>query len=227
LILPLFLILNALFFVYWLLQFKRQVFLSALALLAGITFINKFYKFSSHDLPESDNDFVVMSYNVRLFNLFEWLPKKMWPAKYKPLSMKRTLIFCVSRVFVRRRHRSQSVSAPLHFHANKIRTGQAIYSKFPIIDEGNLVFPNSNNNVIFADIKKGKDVIRVYNMHLQSIKISPDVNEMSENVDEINQRNLQWSYAASVARSASNSNRPKLSRRTKPIARTPLSSVVT
>jgi hypothetical protein len=76
LILPLFLILNALFFVYWLLQFKRQVFLSALALLAGITFINKFYKFSSNDLPESDNDFVVMSYNVRLFNLFEWLPKE-------------------------------------------------------------------------------------------------------------------------------------------------------
>ena len=54
-----------------------------------------------------------------------------------------------------------------------------------------LIFPNSNNNVIYADIKKGKDIIRVYNMHLQSIKISPDVNEISENIDSINQQKSQ------------------------------------
>ena len=29
----------------------------------------------------------------------------------------------------------------------------------------------SDHAEIFADIKKGKDIIRVYNMHLQSIKI--------------------------------------------------------
>ena len=76
LILPLFLILNAFFFVYWLLQLKRQVILSGLVLLLGITFINKFYKFSSRALPEEEKDFTVMSYNVRLFNLFEWLPNE-------------------------------------------------------------------------------------------------------------------------------------------------------
>jgi endonuclease/exonuclease/phosphatase family metal-dependent hydrolase len=70
----------------------------------------------------------------------------------------------------------------------QIKTGQAIFSKFPIIDQGNIVFPNSNNNVVFADIKKGKDIVRVYNMHLQSIKISPDVNEISENIDVIDQQ---------------------------------------
>ena len=44
LILPLFLILNGLFFVYWGIQVKRQILLPALVLLMGITFINKFYK---------------------------------------------------------------------------------------------------------------------------------------------------------------------------------------
>jgi hypothetical protein len=48
----------------------------------------------------------------------------------------------------------------------------------------------SSNNVIYADIKR-KDIIRVYNMHLQSIKISPDVNEIDENIDAINQINLE------------------------------------
>ena len=32
---------------------------------------------------------------------------------------------------------------------------------------------------------------KVYNMHLQSIKISPDVNEISENIDGINQQKSQ------------------------------------
>src|SRR4051812_16914054 len=73
LILPLFLILNAMFFVFWAIQLKKHVILSALVLLMGITFINKFYKFSSVDLPESEKDFTVMSYNVRLFNLFRWI----------------------------------------------------------------------------------------------------------------------------------------------------------
>ncbi|HAT75415.1 MAG TPA: endonuclease, partial [Flavobacterium sp.] len=75
---------------------------------------------------------------------------------------------------------------------NQIKTAQAIFSKFPIINQGNIVFPNSNNNVVFADIKKGKDIIRVYNMHLQSIKISPDVTELDEkNIDAIDQGKSQ------------------------------------
>ena len=74
---------------------------------------------------------------------------------------------------------------------HKIKSGQAIFSKFPIIDQGNIVFPNSDNNVVYADIKKGKDIIRIYNMHLQSIKITPDVNEISENIDAIDKGKSQ------------------------------------
>ncbi|MFN4197851.1 MAG: endonuclease, partial [Flavobacterium sp.] len=43
LFLPLMLILNALFFFYWLIQMKRQMLLSAIVLLIGLPFINKFY----------------------------------------------------------------------------------------------------------------------------------------------------------------------------------------
>jgi len=193
LVLPLFLILNGLFFIYWLLQFKTQMFLSGLVLLAGITFINKFYKFSATDLPESENDFKVMSYNVRLFNLFEWLPKENVPNEIQVfINEKNPDIICIQEFSY-----AANIDLKVYPHryifmqGDKIRTGQAIYSKFPIIEEGNLVFPDSNNNVIFADIKKGKDIIRVYNMHLQSIKISPDVNEISENIDGIDQQKSQ------------------------------------
>ena len=190
LVLPLFLILNGLYFVYWLLQFKRQVMLSAVMLLLGITFINKFYKFSHTDLPTEEKDFVVMSYNVRLFNLFKWVQDEDVPQNILTfINEKNPDILCIQEY-----SNSADIDLKIYQHryiymqGDQIKSGQAIFSKFPIIDEGHLDLPGSNNAVVFADIKKGKDIIRVYNMHLQSIKISPDVNEMSENIDGVNQQ---------------------------------------
>ena len=193
LFMPMFFILNGLFFMYWGLQFKKRMILSGLVLLMGITFINKFYKFSSKAYPEDDKDFKVMSYNVRLFNLFKWIDKDDVPGDILTfVNDKNPDILCIQEY-------SSSANIDLKVYrykyifmeGNKIKTGQAIFSKFPIINQGDIVFPNSNNNVIYADIKKGKDVIRVYNMHLQSIKITPDVNEISENINVINQDKSQ------------------------------------
>ena len=190
LILPLFLILNALFFVYWAVQLKRQVILSALLLLMGITFINKFYKFSSTDLPEHEKDFTVMSYNVRLFNLFDWLPKDNVAEHIRTfINEQNPDILCLQEFSY-----AANVDLKAYPHkfilmgGNKIKTGQGIFSKFPIIDQGNLDFPNSNNNVVYADIKKGIDTIRVYSIHLQSIKITPDVDEINNDINGIDQR---------------------------------------
>lgn len=192
LILPLFLILNGLFFLYWFIQFRKRMFLSGVVLLMGITFVNKFYKFSAIDLPKTDKDFTVMSYNVRLFNLFDWIDKDVTYEIKKFFDDKNPDILCIQEFST-----AANIDLKVYTHryifmrGNKIKTGQAIFSKFPIINEGNLVFPKSNNNAIFADIKKGKDIIRVYNMQLQSIKISPDVNEISENIDVINKQKSQ------------------------------------
>ena len=193
LILPLFLILNALFFCYWLLQLKRQVFLSGIVLLLGITFISKFYKFSSNALPVEERDFTVMSYNVRLFNLFDWIKSDDVGDKILSfINQQNPDILCIQEY-------SENAKIDLRVYkykavfmeGDKIKTGQAIFSKFPIFNQGNLNLIQDGNNVTFADIRKGNDTIRVYNMHLQSIKISPDVNDISEHVDAINQQKSQ------------------------------------
>ncbi|MFM2265025.1 MAG: hypothetical protein RLZ77_443 [Bacteroidota bacterium] len=194
LFMPLFLILNALFFAYWLLQLKRHMILSGLVLLIGITFITKFYKFSETNLAPSENDFEVMSYNVRLFNLFDWLPGKDIPNTIVQfINEHNPDILCIQEYSTAAKVDLKVY--PYHYvfmQGKQIKTGQAIFSKFPIIDQGNLELPaHSNNNVIFADIKRGKEIFRVYNMHLQSIKISPDVNELSENIEVINQQRSQ------------------------------------
>lgn len=193
LILPLFLILNGLFFIYWMLQIKRQMILSGIVLILGITFVNKFYKFDSTDLEHETNDFTVMSYNVRLFNLFQWIPRENVSQDIKSfINDQNPDILCIQEY-------SQTANVDLRVYKHKfifmqgknIKTGQAIFSKFPIVDKGNIQFPESDNLIVYADIRNGKDTIRVYNMHLQSIKISPDVNEMQDNVDAINQQKSQ------------------------------------
>ena len=189
LFMPLFFILNGLFFIYWGIQFKKRMILSGLVLLMGITFINKFYKFSAKDYPEEEKDFTVMSYNVRLFNVFKWFERDDVPENIRGfINDKNPDILCIQEY-----SNSGDIDLKVYPHryifmdGKQIKTAQAIFSKFPIIDQGNIFFPNSNNIVVFADIKKGKDIIRVYNMHLQSIKISPDVNEINENIDLLNQ----------------------------------------
>jgi hypothetical protein len=158
LILPSFLILNGLFFIYWLLQFKRQLVLSGIVLLIGITFINKFYKLSSTNLPKTEKDFTVMSYNVRLFNLFEWInDKNVGKDILAFVNEKNPDIICIQEY-------SENAKIDLRVYkykaifieGNKIKTGQAIFSKFPIFNQGNLHLLQDGNNIIFADIKKGK-----------------------------------------------------------------------
>jgi endonuclease/exonuclease/phosphatase family metal-dependent hydrolase len=69
----------------------------------------------------------------------------------------------------------------IKLEGDRLKFGQAIYSKFKIVNSGEIEFPNSFNSVIYADILKDKDTLRVYSMHLESVKISADINqEMDE-----------------------------------------------
>lgn len=177
LLMPLMLIFNFLFFLYWLLQVKRQMLLSGLVLLLGITFISKCYKFSATNLAQEDADFTLMSYNVRLFNLYDWLPKKDVVATIADFVKESDPDILCLQEYSRIGNKYFGSYKHKFIFKKDNETGQAIYSKYRIIDSGSIDFPSSGNNAIFADIIKGKDTIRVYSMHLQSIRISPDIHE--------------------------------------------------
>ena len=51
------------------------MFLSLIILFLGFNYIGSMYKFSSSKEVENQNEFRVMSFNVRSFNIFNWLPK--------------------------------------------------------------------------------------------------------------------------------------------------------
>jgi endonuclease/exonuclease/phosphatase family metal-dependent hydrolase len=196
LILPLFLILNLSFFLYWFVQFKKQMVLSSIVLIVGITFINKFYKLSAKNGAVSEKDFIVMSYNVRLLNLFEWIQKDNVAQEILGfVNEQNPDVLCLQEYST-----SGNIDLKIYpykavfMRGGQIKSGEAIFSKFPIVNEGKIVFPNSDNGAIFADIKIGKDIIRFYNIHLQSIKISPDVEKIDKDVEEINQEKSQMIF---------------------------------
>lgn len=50
--------------------------------------------------------------------------------------------------------------------------GSIIFSKMPIVDSGRIQYPGRPESLIYADILRGNDTIRVYTSHLQSFKFT-------------------------------------------------------
>ena len=194
LFLPFFLVVNVLFFMYWLLQFKKYIFVSGLVLLLGITFINKFYNLKPTTLPKSEKEFTIMSYNVRLFNKFNWNKKANIPTKIAEfVTEKNPDILCIQEYSNLEKTQFSNYKYKHVFKEGKnIIVGNAIFSKYKIIDKGVINFPNSTNNAVYADVIIDKDTLRIYSMHLQSIKISTDIEE--EEIQKMNESKTKYIF---------------------------------
>ncbi len=66
-------------------------------------------------------------------------------------------------------------------------SGSIIFSKYPIIDTGRIAFPIAES-LIYADILKGRDTLRVFTTHLQSFKFKKedyvDIEKIKEQDEE-------------------------------------------
>ncbi|WP_445747154.1 endonuclease/exonuclease/phosphatase family protein [Polaribacter sp.] len=174
LLVPFLIFANILFSGYWLLFFKRQFLLSASILILGWLTLTPIYKLFEKKTI-SKNSLSVMSYNVRLFNQYEWINDTEIPTKINALIQENSPDIIVFQDYY------SLVNQDFKFKYKYINTkkqsnknGLAIYSKYPIINSGSLNLKHTSNNIIFADILKEKDTIRVYNLHLQSLKLKTD-----------------------------------------------------
>lgn len=177
---PFLILFNVLFFVYWLFKIKKQMLLSLFVVVIGYFLLGSLYKFSNWE--ENTNDSLsIMNYNVRLFNLYNWIPDKDIKSKLvnfikeeKPQVLSLQEFNPQNEVdFSFYKYKFEKLEGK-----NK-KLGQVIFSQFPIINSGSIEFPETANNAIFSDIVKGKDTIRVYNIHLQSLKIDPKVQSLT------------------------------------------------
>jgi len=182
---PFLLIVNLLFMIYWLLKVKKQVLLSFIVLVIGYNYLFALYKFSSSRNINDQENISVMNYNVRLFNLFEWIEDKDTRYRVSEFIEKTSPdIVCIQEY---RKEESLAMKGYYRYEelrGNKIKNGQAIFTKFPIINSGSLGFENTSNNVIFVDVIKNRDTLRIYNLHLQSAGIDYRAEKLAEQKSE-------------------------------------------
>ena len=67
---------NILCFFYWLFSLKTHMLLSLIVILIGYFYFGSLYKFPFSKKIKNSDSIKVMNYNVRLFNLYDWLPEK-------------------------------------------------------------------------------------------------------------------------------------------------------
>ena len=181
LMVPMLVLFNFLFFGYWLVQGKRYLWLPAVVLVLGYFFLGTFFKLGLSEKPIKREDVSVMSFNTRGFNKIELIKDKTIGQQIIDLVRSEDPDIVCFQEFDRQRHKGKDFDAYKYSYVN-LEPGkvvQAIYSKFPIVNEGTLDFPDSANNAIFADIVIERDTVRVYNLHLESHKVIPNIRRIS------------------------------------------------
>ena len=187
---PILVIINLLFVVYWALQIKRRALYSFIVILAGFSILHTYLQFTFNHTPDGSKKIIkVMSYNVKVFDLYDWNKNVDTRNKmFELIKSEAPEIACFQEYFHRDSSKFSNTDSLLKFpkfkycHVQYTTTvakehhfGIATFSNYPIINEGRVEFGYSSNNVcIYSDIVYLKDTIRVYNMHLQSIAFSKD-----------------------------------------------------
>ena len=191
---PLLLLLNIIFVIYWTLLLKPKLFLSLSVLILGISHIKSSFNFS-YDDTMNESSVKIMSYNVHLLNLYNWIKDDNIPEQVNKFIQDRSPdILCFQEY-------QTSIAPKLNYLYNfssisDNKSELVIFSKFKFINTGTIEFSNSTNRAIFADLIIKSDTIRVYNLHLQSTGINTDLSNFDSNQSDALIKQLTKSFKA-------------------------------
>lgn len=181
---PLVLVINSLLLVYLVARGSGLFFYPLLVCMVGLIFLSR--TIAMHEPEAVDQDLSVISYNVRVFNVYSHLNTDFIQSRSTIdwIANRDDDIKCLQEFYVQPGHEIFSTIRALgnknpyyHFEPTFVNSvgakfGMAIFSKYPIINRGSLhVNESSNNSILYADIVKDKDTVRVYNVHLESMSI--------------------------------------------------------
>lgn len=183
---PYLVLINVIFVIYWISQFRREALISLMAILICSFTIRNYVQISFSD-SGSNSDIKVTSYNSMLFDLYNWSKNSQSRQLIiKQLQEINPDILCLQEFYESDRFpqffnidtvlntlntKYYHVEYTTNFKHNHF--GIATFSKYRIINKGKIVFNTKSNNIcIYSDVLIGEDTVRIYNMHLQSISFS-------------------------------------------------------
>lgn len=173
---------NIVMILIWILFRKWYAIISVLAIGAGFGYIHNFIRLTNHG-AEVHHDLKLMSYNVRLFNIYEAGERDTYRKMLQLLRKENPGILCLQEYFVRgdpaagERKLKEGLGGMLYTHTKLIKSGLTsrygitTITRYPIIYRGDVMHPGSSSLTIFTDIVVGTDTFRIYNNHLQSFRL--------------------------------------------------------
>jgi endonuclease/exonuclease/phosphatase family metal-dependent hydrolase len=187
---PVLTIINILFLMAWLLV--RKYWLAGISLLGIILSWNvlsvcfAFNILDKNSFPQTADDVTVMSYNVRLLDLYDWTGKKGTRKKLIELIKKQNAdILCLQEFYSKDNSGLDNIKAikemgqyPYHAECNlkeqaNRKWGSVVFSKYPITNKGNIIINEQKKNMIQeCELLINKKKIRLFNIHLHSNKLS-------------------------------------------------------
>ncbi len=173
---PYLLVINILFTIYWMIRRRLSFLIPLLAILIGYQSFFNFIQFNFSSKTENNEKSInILSYNIRSFDIYKWTKDPKTPEKIIQLTKElKAEIICFQEFRTTNSGLLSINNLKKELNAqNSIRskhgTGVTIFSRYPIINHGEIDFEKGNLcSAIFADIKIGKKTLRVYNLHLES-----------------------------------------------------------
>ena len=196
---PYLLFLNILFILYWLFSTSKMALLSILVILLGFNHLQDYFQIKSRKTDKKG--LVICSYNVKNFSgtndTVKWKNNLITIRDF--LRNKEPDIVCMQEV----NFNSLRGFNPFLTEAGKpdpqMQTTVAdksgspvIYTRYPIVNKGEIRFEKTSNMIVFADIKIEKDTFRIYSCHLQSYRFTnEDINSLDAISLEDQDKNLE------------------------------------
>ena len=195
---PILVIINLFFLIYWFFRRKKQFVWSLLILVLGYFFLGSFFRFKFSEAPVLEEDLSVMSYNVRLFNRYKEIDNPSLTSDVLDFVTEQNPDVICFQEFDYYTKAEEFKQYPYSYITNEYGTKKvilAIFSKYPFVSKGPLNFPDSPNNGIYADILYSGDTIRIYNLHLQSLRVIPKADAISSEPSGKLYKRLSRSFA--------------------------------
>lgn len=207
LLLPFLFIINLFFMIWWLLARSRFSLIPVAALVLTLFRLPLIYQ-SEQEQPvviENTQKVKVLSFNARLFDWYNWTKNKQTRRTIMEfLEEQEADIYCFQEFFTSDRPGFDNFSsiktfsriryAHYEYPIKLYRTdyhGMATFTRFPIIEQGKVDIGTGNrstNMCLFTDVLIGNDTVRIYNFHLQSVRLDvPDykfIEELGQNPEE-------------------------------------------
>ncbi len=189
---PFLLLINVIFLFFRIFGKKVYFLVSLIAILLSYYRIQDSYAFKKQKVIGAPvNKIKVFSYNVRMFDYFNWTGKQCGDSIFSLIEKENADIVCLQEFYSRKGFNYQKkISKKLHYkyfvHSSentKRFFGSVIFSKYPIVASGTLKTDQTLHRCIYADIVKNRDTFRVYNVHLASVHLDKSDYEFMKNID--------------------------------------------